>query len=245
MKKYKISETLNELSPLLQKSEELYKAGCINWKGKTSDTKEFYSEVIAGELLKDLHLFQGINTVTRTKESYCMKSHCNIEIDVCNSNRNEEIFAKRITGLEFEKIGLILDYQIPLKNILADDGVGKIDLISYYKKTKTLFLIELKYLGNDDSLLRAVLEIYTYYKIVDQNKLKTDFINCSELHNNNVFEKTKANDINVVPAVLLVPDCNPYNELMEMHIGGRHKLNLLASSLNVKIFTMDIKRSVF
>jgi hypothetical protein len=245
MKKYKISETLNELSTLPKKGEELYKAECINWKGKTTDTKEFYSEVIAGELLKDLHLFQGINTVTRTKKSYLTKSHCKIKIDLCDSNRNEEIFAKRITGLEFEKIGLILDYQIPLKDKQKDKGVGKIDLISYNNETKTLFLIELKYSGNKETLLRAVLEIYTYYKIVDKDKLKSDFMSYPKFAENKVFGNAEENDIVVVPAVLLVPDCNAYKELIDMQNKNRPMLEKLVASLGVNIFTLDFKVNVF
>jgi len=242
---YTESGTIDHLNTALKNVKELYKAACIERKGKTTDTKEYFTEVIAEELLKRLPLFEEDSELTRTKNSYCTKSHCNIKIDVCNSNRNEEIFAKRITGLEFEKLGLILDYQIPLKDKQKDKGVGKIDLISYHKETKTLFLIELKYSGNKETLLRSVLEIYTYNEIVNKGKLKTDFMSYPKFTENKVFGNAKANDISVVPAVLLVPDCYPYKELMEIQIGGRQKLNELASKLNVKFFTMDIKRSVF
>lgn len=115
----------------------------------------------------NLKEFGKISIVTRSA-TYSRENHCNINIDLCKSNRNEEIFAKRITGLTLPELGLILDYQIPLKDTLADKGLGKIDLISFNENTKTLFLIELKYEGNDETLLRASLESYTYFKLVDK-----------------------------------------------------------------------------
>lgn len=133
----------------------------MNWTGTTKDTDELYSEILANELLRNLKEFDKISTVTRT-ETYCRENHCNIEIDICKSNRDEENFAKRITGLTLEGLGLIKDFQIPLKDTRADKGLGKIDLISFNEETKTLYLIELKYKENKETLLRASLESYTY-----------------------------------------------------------------------------------
>ena len=156
MKKTRI-ETINELKKELSDIENLYKSKCVNWTGTTSDTNELYSEIIANELLRELKEFDKISTVTRT-ETYCRENHCNIEIDICNSNRDEENFAKRITGLTLDGLGLIKDFQIPLKDTRADKGLGKFDLISFNEETKTLYLIELKYEGNKETLLRASLE---------------------------------------------------------------------------------------
>ncbi|MBI9031442.1 hypothetical protein JEZ13_05525 [bacterium] len=152
-------------------------------------------------------------------------------MDICNSNREEENFAKRITGLTLDELGTIIDYQVPLKDTLADKGLGKIDLISYNKEHNTMFLIELKYKGNKETLLRSILESYTYYKLIDKIKLKNDFF--SKLGNMN------SDDIIILPAVLVVPNCNPYDELEDMEIGNRPKLKALSLALGIKFFTLD------
>ena len=229
MKKTK-RETIDEFKKALSNIETLYKARCVNWIGKTSDTSELYTEIIANELLLELKEFDKISTVRRTK-TYCRESHCNITIDLCDSNRDEENFAKRITGLTLDGLGLIKDFQIPLKNSIADKGLGKIDLISYNKESKILYLIELKYEGNKETLLRATLESYTYYKIVDKSKLINDYFNSQD--------KIAPTEINVKPAVLVVPKCNAYDELEDIELGERPKLKALSLALDISYFTLD------
>ena len=236
--KYSRQETIDKVNIELAHIELLYKANCVNWTGTTNDSDEQYSEVIAQQLLFNLKAFGSIAPVTRTS-SYCRDSHCNIEIDICRSNRDEENFAKRITGLELENLGLIKDFQIPLKDTLGDKGLGKIDLISYNKDTKTLYLIELKYIGNNETLLRASLESYTYYKIVDGIKLINDFINNKQFILNQVFNSVNPAEIVIKPAVLLVPGCNAYEELNEMNRSIRPMLKALVLALGVNFFTLE------
>lgn len=230
MKRITRLETINELKKELSNIENLYKSKCVNWTGTAKDTGELYSEIIANELLQELKEFDKISTVTRT-ETYCKENHCNIEIDICKSNRDEENFAKRITGLTLNSLGLIKDFQIPLKDTRADKGLGKIDLISFNEETKTLYLIELKYEGNKETLLRASLESYTYYKTVDKVKLINDYFN-----NQNHIDP---NEINVKSAVLVVPKCNAYDELKDVELGKRPKLKSLALALDIKYFTVE------
>lgn len=237
MKKTKI-ETIKELKKELSHIENLYKSKCVNRTGTTKDTNEFYSEIIANELLRELKEFDKLSTLTRNK-TYCRENHCNIEIDICNSNRDEENFAKRITGLTLEGLGLIKDFQIPLKDTRADKGLGKVDLISFNEETKSLYLIELKYEGNKETLLRASLESYTYYKILNKIKLINDCFKNQKFISNKVFNQIKPNEINVKPAVLVGPKCNAYNELKELESGGRPKLKALAIALNIKYFTLE------
>ena len=237
MKKTKI-ETINEFKKELLAIKDLYKASCINYSGTTSDTDEYYTEIIANELLRNLKEFDKISTVTRTK-TYCRENHCNIEMDICKSNRDEEIFAKRITGLTLDDIGLIKDFQIPLKNTRANSGLGKIDLISFNEENKTLYLIELKYEGNKETLLRATLESYTYYKIIDKTKLIDDCFNNQKFILNKIYNQIDPAEINVKPAVLLVPKCNAYNELEEVELGSRPKLKALALALGISYFTIE------
>lgn len=221
-------ETIDELNKelYLYPIEKLYKADCMNWKGTTTNGKEQYSEVIAQELyLEHLEELRNITSITRRK-SYYRENHCNIKIN--ENNRKEENFAKRLYKKELETLGLIKDFQIPLKDTSGNKGIGKIDLISYNKNDKNLFLIELKYTRNKETLLRALLESYTYFKIVDKNKLITDF-----------FRPVNPDEIKTIPAVLLAPGCNAYKELEELGEDKRPHLKKLSLSLGIKYFTIE------
>ena len=69
-------------------------------------------------------------------------------------------------------IGNIIDYQTPLKNKRTDIA-GKIDLLSY--DGNCLRVLELKKPFSDETMLRCVLEGYTYLKTVDAAKLLDNF----------------------------------------------------------------------
>ena len=79
-------------------------------------------------------------------------------------------------GKVFDIIGKIIDYQTPLKDIQTDKA-GKIDLLAYNEKEnpKTLRILELKKPDSKETMLRCVLEAYTYLKVVDKAKLLKDF----------------------------------------------------------------------
>lgn len=215
-------EVLNALDSELINIENLYKSKCVNWKGTTKNTQELYSEIIANELLQKIDKYDNILRIKREK-TYCRKNHKNRKTN--KTNRYEENFAKQITGLEFKGLGLIKDFQVPLKN-KRDDRVGKIDLISFNEKTKILYLIELKFGNNKETLLRAILESYTYFKIVDETKLIKDCFS------NKIIQK----EIRIKPAVLVVPNCNAYKELIEIGNGERSKLKELINKLGVDCF---------
>ena len=91
------------------------------------------------------------------------------------TNRKEEILAKllfyqrEVTGL-----GYIFDYQTPLK-ATQNDSYGKIDLLGYNTDDKCYSVIELKYRpsGSEETLLRCVLEAYTYYKLLDIKQINS------------------------------------------------------------------------
>ena len=107
----------------------LYKADFINYKGKTEDTNEYYTEIVCGWILEHLDLLQKIPVVSRTS-GYRVLSHDGI-VKNANSNRTEEIIAmKMFQQSTIPGLGKIVDYQTPLKNT-SSDPVGKIDLLSY------------------------------------------------------------------------------------------------------------------
>ena len=91
------------------------------------------------------------------------------------TNRKEEILAKLLFYQgNIDGLGYIFDYQTPLKEA-RNDSYGKIDLLGYNKDDKCYSVIELKYRpsGSEETLLRCVLEAYTYYKLLDINQIKS------------------------------------------------------------------------
>lgn len=93
-------------------------------------------------------------------------------------SRNEENLAKLLYLNDFIPfLGNIIDYQVPLKE-KQSDKIGKIDLVGYSEQNRRFSLIELKYhpIGSQETLLRCVLELYTYYKFLDKERFKADFI---------------------------------------------------------------------
>ncbi len=175
-KKYSKKEILEEI----QDMGNFYKRKVVNYRGTTSDSKEYYTEVVAEWILKNIYLFDYIKPITREK-SYKADSHDG-KIKNEDSGREEEMIAMKLfdssqnQGKVFDIIGKIIDYQTPLKDIQTDKA-GKIDLLAYNEKEnpKTLRILELKRPNSDETMLRCVLEAYTYLKVVDKDKLLKDF----------------------------------------------------------------------
>ena len=173
-KKYSKKEILEEI----QDMGNFYKRKVVNYRGTTSDSKEYYTEVVAEWILKNIYLFDYIKPITREK-SYKADSHDGKNKDN-DSNREEEKIAMKLfelsqnQGKVFDIIGKIIDYQTPLKDIQTDKA-GKIDLLAYNEEEKILRILELKRPDSEETMLRCVLEAYTYLKVVDKDKLLKDF----------------------------------------------------------------------
>ena len=169
---YKKDEIINKLENLKDIST-LYKEDFINYRGDTTDTKEKYTEVIAEWLIKNFNLFDNIKKITR-QSSYKVDTHDGKHNNQ-NSNRLEEIMAIEIFNQKSLNIlGKVIDYQTPLKDKLGDEA-GKIDIVSYDKDNKIVYLLELKREDSKETMLRCVLEIFTYSKTLDKDKFLEDF----------------------------------------------------------------------
>lgn len=148
-----------------------YQDDVVNYRGKTSDTGEYYTEVVARFVLDNIEAFKtGIPMITR-KKPYISPTR-NGEFSK-ESNRVEEIIAMKLfnkskQGHEYSFIGKIIDYQTPLKS-KRGDAAGKIDLLSY--DGDVLRILELKKPDSVETMLRCVLEGYTYMMTVDRAKL--------------------------------------------------------------------------
>lgn len=151
-----------------------YKQDFINYRGTAADTKRLYTEIIAEFIVEHIDEFKNnIPYITR-KSSYKTAAHSG-EFDP-SSNRIEEIIAvkmfKQCQNEPLDFVGKIIDYQTPLKNS-RNDNVGKIDLLS--DNGNDLMILELKKPDSSETMLRCVLEGYTYLKTVDKAKLLEDF----------------------------------------------------------------------
>ena len=177
-KKYSKEEIIKKLEVAKSEMGQFYSEDFLNYISETSDKEGDYTEIIAGWLLDNIELFNEIKLITREK-SYKVKTHDGI-IKNEESKREEEKIAMKLfdssknRGKVFDIIGKIIDYQTPLKNVQTDD-VGKIDLLAYNEKEKTLRILELKRPDSKETMLRCVLEAYTYLKVVDKDKLLKDF----------------------------------------------------------------------
>lgn len=152
-----------------------YNQPFINYNGKTADTNEYYTEVIASFLLDHLDEYvNGIPQITR-EASYKTPTHTG-KVAASTPREEEkiaiEMFNQSQAGCTYDYIGDIIDYQTPLKN-KRTDCAGKIDLLAY--DGKCLRILELKKPFSDETMLRCVLEGYTYLKTVDTIKLLEDF----------------------------------------------------------------------
>ena len=179
MSTYSKDEIIKKMEVAKSEMWKFYSQDFVNYRGKTSDKEGYYyTEIIAKWLLDNIELFNDIKMISR-ENSYKMDSHDG-KIKNEKSGREEEIIAMKLfdfsqnQGKVFDIIGKIIDYQTPLKNVQTDD-VGKIDLLAYNKKEKILRILELKKPDSKETMLRCVLEAYTYLKVVDKDKLLKDF----------------------------------------------------------------------
>lgn len=181
MSTYSKDEIIKKLEVAKSEMWKFYSQDFVNYRGKTSDKeRDYYTEIIAKWLLDNIELFNDIKMISR-ESSYKVDSHDG-KIKNEKSEREEEIIAMKLfdfsqnQGKVFDIIGKIIDYQTPLKNVQTDKA-GKIDLLAYNEKEnpKTLRILELKKLDSKETMLRCVLEAYTYLKIVDKAKLLKDF----------------------------------------------------------------------
>ena len=187
---YTKSEIIKMVSSYFNENDcnNLYKDKCINFTGETKDTKENYSKVIVDYLVENIDEFKkGLCNITVTRRSpYITESHNGLSSfnfdERPKGERREEKIAHAMYCQYKDKpalFGKILDYQVPLKNKKDDKGLGKIDLLSVADGpnpgSKKIYFLELKKDNSKETLLRCILEAYTYSKIINKEKLCTDF----------------------------------------------------------------------
>ena len=227
MSTYSKDEIIKKLEVTKSEMWKFYSQDFVNYRGKISDKERYYyTEIIAKWLLDNIELFNDIKMISR-ENSYKVDSHDG-KIKNKKSGREEEIIAMKLfdfsqnQGKVFDIIGKIIDYQTPLKDIQTDKA-GKIDLLAYNESKKTLRILELKKPDSKETMLRCVLEAYTYLKVVDKAKLLKDF---------GLPEDTK---IKACPFVFY--DGEQYKEMQE----DRKYLKELIEKLGIEVIYLEEK----
>lgn len=171
-----------KLTEVQKFAANFYKAPIINYKGhvtgksKVNNTR--YSEVIADTLVSKGYIKTWLELQPLRPNHFDTGHNHSENVDMNKlqiSNRKEEILAKLLFyQREVKDLGYIFDYQTPLKKVRSN-SYGKIDLLGYNSKDKCYSIIELKYRpsGSDETILRCVLEAYTYYKLFDLNQIES------------------------------------------------------------------------
>ncbi|MDE5993827.1 MAG: hypothetical protein K2G87_12345 [Oscillospiraceae bacterium] len=225
---YTKSDILAMCDENIKNINTFYKADCINYRGKCSDTGELFTEVVAEFVLDHLQEFKNNITQITRSSSYKIKGHDGIHN--MNTNRAEEHIAVDMynfcdkNGGNFDHIGKIIDYQTPLKSS-QDDAAGKIDLISY--DGEILRILELKKPDTKETMLRCVMEGYTYLKTVDSRKLLEDF--CLPM------------DTVIKACPFVFSDSIPYKEYKEQ----RPQLSALMTALDSKPYFISENNSTY
>lgn len=171
-----------KLTEVQKFAANFYKVPIINYKGYVTDKLKVnntrYSEVIADTLVSKGYIKTWLELEPLRPNHFDTGHNHSESVDINKlqiSNRKEEILAKLLFyQRDVKDLGYIFDYQTPLKKT-KDDSYGKIDLLGYNSKDKCYSIIELKYRpsGSDETLLRCVLEAYTYYKLFDLNQIES------------------------------------------------------------------------
>lgn len=169
--------TLSDEKGKTKFAANFYKSAIVNYKGYVNGSKDLYSEVIAESLVNDSFIKDWLNLIPVRPEHFKI-NHPNRDenVDALKiTNRKEEILAKLLFyQSEVAGLGYIFDYQTPLKE-KQNDSYGKIDLLGYNTDDKCYSVIELKYRpsGSEETLLRCVLEAYTYYRLLDIKQINS------------------------------------------------------------------------
>ncbi|MCL2188658.1 MAG: sel1 repeat family protein [Defluviitaleaceae bacterium] len=200
---YNDSDIITKVRKALESPATLYAQDFTNYRGVINGVR--YTEIAAQELIKNISTLCAIPTIRREK-SYKVEGHAELakREQPKDSKRNEEWLAIGMYGKSYKHIGKIIDFQTPLKSV-ASDIAGKIDLLSYNEEENVAYILELKKPDSKETLLRCVLEAYTYWKTVDKEKLLCSFgIKGAELRK----------------AVLLYNNCDEYEQFLETKEGN-------------------------
>lgn len=177
MKKYTREEIMKQCQTALEKGvSTFYTSKVVNYQGMVADEETYYTEVVAEYVLANIDMFKSIEPISRHKKRKSYKlNHTGKHKQV--TTRTEEViamdmFCQAQKGYIQNHIGKIIDYQTPLK-AAEKDAVGKTDMLS--ETDDAVYILELKRKASTETLLRCVLECYTYLRVIPKDELFEDF----------------------------------------------------------------------
>ena len=168
---YTRQELLHKVESASKDIVTFYRQDFINYRGRTTDTNEYYTEIIAEWCCENIDILHTIPMIPRAS-SYKVSSHDGIPQKITSNREEERIAMAMFRQGELPLVGRILDHQTPLKD-RQSDRAGKIDLLAY--DGNTLRILELKEPESEETMLRCVLEGYTYLCTANTKKLVSDF----------------------------------------------------------------------
>jgi hypothetical protein len=262
MSKDNYTQIENHINQLSESKDvaNLYDHKIVKWTGpqNPSDKKPYYSNYVAEKLLEkhDLHtLYSKINS---SKRKDYLTNHDGVT-DEYNNRSSEKIFAKSLFGLPLEGLGRIIDYEMPLTEREGEDNVnnpkkyGDIDLVSLNADTNTAYLIELKMNlagKKEETVLRAALEIETYYHILEkvkENRFR-DYIESKidERYNSHTLSDVNLDRLKIRKAVLFAVDKESGlpQELQDENAGHYSHLRKLLAHLGINVHVMPYRYPV-
>jgi len=187
---YHYEKGRRELEVLIQQDRVrcIYQAPCLNLSGPRSRKEERFTNSFAKYLLQHLVELGSIQPNKRC-QSYSCPHHGQTSWPKDSRIFNEKRLVRAIFNQQRHSgnesisdpdncIGELIDYEIPLKQQMSGDPAGDIDLLGVCREKKIINLIEVKILpkkSKRDTLLRAVMEIFTYYMLLDRNKFLDEY----------------------------------------------------------------------
>lgn len=193
----------------------------VNVRGRNNK----YNEQICKCIVHNFNKLRNIKETQCPKHAYYQDRKNNVYNFINNTPIN--LTEKRLAICFYNMVQGIDVFDEPLhyETPIGEDELGAIDLI--YKDNNYINLIELKSGKSPETLLRAILEIYTYYKKINKEKFYSDFNLNSSLKFRLVLllEETtisaqEANKLNI------------YNELSNL-------IKLIQMECPVKIYTFN------
>ncbi len=229
--------TTEQILEKVNNPEMLYQREVINYKGKTSkkNGEKLYTEIIAEKILNDIYNKKNMEDILlltnrQVREQFEFYNHDG-ETSNKESNRREERFCLSRYNKD-SPWGKIINYQV---NIIPGTKIN-VDLIAYEETLNILTLIEVKGYENEDTtkktsnetLLRCVLEIESYYRLL--NRKKEVFFSTLSASDKKVVtsSSTKLNK-----AIWLPKNSKAYSEFTDLK--NRPKLEQLIKDLEIKI----------
>jgi len=190
---------------------------------------EYITNWLLNNNIKELFAKNNYFIDEKRKDSYKMESHSKLteerEAQLKEKKLSEKLFAQKLKFIikKLDILGNIIDYETPC-NKTTHDGAGKVDLLAYNENENILSIIELKQEDNSETMLRAILEISTYFKQLNLDCLKK------------CFTEDGVNENSEVKKVVLIFKNSP---LYDQYKETNSRLKELAQALEVDILTLE------